>query len=100
MVLEHAVLSVDPRRAAEFEAAFVRARPLIAHQRGFVELRLERCLETPGRYVLLVTWDRLEDHTEGFRGSSEYPLWRDLLHHFYDPMPVVEHYEPVTLENR
>jgi hypothetical protein len=40
-------------------------------------------------------WDRLEDHTEGFRGSEDYQRWRDLLHHFYDPAPTVEHYEPV-----
>jgi heme-degrading monooxygenase HmoA len=40
-----------------------------------------------------VEWDRLEDHTEGFRGSPEYERWRDLLHHFYEPFPTVEHYE-------
>ena len=45
--------------------------------------------------MLLVGWDRLEDHTEGFRGSAEYERWRDLLHRFYDPFPTVEHYEPV-----
>ena len=40
-------------------------------------------------------WERLEDHTEGFRGSAEYERWRQLLHHFYDPFPVVEHFETV-----
>ena len=40
-------------------------------------------------------WDRLEDHTEGFRGSAAYEDWRALLHHFYDPFPVVEHYVDV-----
>ena len=63
---------------------------------GFRSLRLERCLETPSRYLLLVEWDRLEDHTEGFRGSAEYQEWRRLLHHFYDPFPTVEHYEPLV----
>lgn len=97
MILEHAVLPVDPVRSHEFEAAFARARPLIAAQTGFRSLTLSRCLETPGRYVLLVTWDRLEDHTEGFRRSPEYQTWRQLLHPFYDPFPVVEHYEDVDL---
>ena len=63
---------------------------------GFDHLELQRCLEQPDRYVLLVGWDRLEDHTEGFRGSAEYERWRDLLHRFYDPFPTVEHYEPVV----
>jgi heme-degrading monooxygenase HmoA len=37
-------------------------------------------------------WERLEDHTDGFRRSAEYQDWKRLLHHFYDPFPVVEHY--------
>lgn len=40
-------------------------------------------------------WQTLEDHTQGFRGSEAYQEWRRLLHHFYDPFPVVEHYESV-----
>jgi heme-degrading monooxygenase HmoA len=63
---------------------------------GFRSLRLERCVEIPSRYLLLVEWDTLEDHTEGFRGSTEYREWRRLLHHFYDPIPTVEHYEPLV----
>ena len=68
----------------------------IASMAGFRSLRLSRCVEQPNRYLLLVEWDRLEDHTEGFRGSPEYKQWRALLHHFYDPFPTVEHYKLVT----
>ncbi|HJN93714.1 MAG TPA: antibiotic biosynthesis monooxygenase, partial [Dehalococcoidia bacterium] len=57
----------------------------------------QRCLESESKYLLLVRWQRLEDHTEGFRGSSQYQQWRDLLHHFYDPFPVVEHFQQVPL---
>ena len=94
-VLEHAVLDVIPGRQAEFEAAFAEARPIIASAPGFRSLRLEQCVEEPSRYLLLVEWERLEDHTEGFRGSAGYERWRGLLHHFYDPFPVVEHYRAV-----
>jgi len=62
---------------------------------GFRSLRLSRCVERPSRYLLLVEWRELEDHTEGFRGSPEYEAWRALLHHFYDPFPTVEHYEDI-----
>ncbi|HET8594324.1 MAG TPA: antibiotic biosynthesis monooxygenase, partial [Intrasporangium sp.] len=62
---------------------------------GFRRLDLSRCLERPSTYLLLVEWDTLEDHTEGFRGSPEYQEWRRLLHHFYDPFPAVEHFEHV-----
>jgi heme-degrading monooxygenase HmoA len=96
VILEHAPLDVIPGREDDFEAAFAEAKSIIASMPGFESLRLERCTERPNRYLLLVEWARLEDHTEGFRGSPEYQRWRDLLHHFYDPFPTVEHYAVVT----
>ncbi len=98
MVREHALLPVIAGREAEFEAAFDVARPIIASMPGFRMLSLSRSIESPSTYLLLVEWETLEDHTEGFRSSPEYARWRDLLHHFYDPFPVVEHY--VTIEPR
>lgn len=95
MILEHALLDVLPGHETEFQAAFDDARPLIARQPGFRSLRLDRCLEHPNRYLLLVEWDALEDHTEGFRTSPEYDRWRELLHPFYEPFPSVEHYETI-----
>ncbi len=95
MILEHACLDVIPGEGERFEEAFGRAQTIIAASPGFRSLRLQRCLERPSRYLLLVEWDQLEDHTEGFRGSPAYQEWRQLLHHFYDPFPVVEHYEPL-----
>lgn len=46
--------------------------------------------------MLLVRWQTLEDHTEGFRKSPAYAEWKKRLHHFYDPFPTVEHYEEVA----
>lgn len=96
MVLEHAILNVAPGREPDFEEAFALAKGLIAASPGFLSLRLSRCLEQPNRYLLLVEWGTLEDHLEGFRRSTAYGEWRDLLHHFYDPAPVVEHFDQVT----
>lgn len=95
MVVEHAILPVRPGLEAEFEAAFALARPLISAQAGFGGLRLSRSIESPCSYLLLVEWDSLEAHTEGFRGSAEYQEWKRLLHHFYEPLPVVEHFRSV-----
>lgn len=94
MILESAILDVRSGEAEAFEAAFAEARPLIEASEGFEGLELRRCLEAPNRYLLLVRWRRLEDHTEGFRGSDRYREWKRLLHHFYDPFPTVEHYGP------
>lgn len=63
---------------------------------GYISHELQRCLEVDGRYVLLVRWRTLEDHTEHFRKSAEYQEWKRLLHHLYDPFPTVEHYVRVA----
>lgn len=94
-ILEVARLDVRPGQEADFQAAFARARSSISAVPGFIDLELRRCVETPNRYLLLVHWQTIEDHTIGFRQGEHYPRWKELLHHFYDPFPVVEHYETV-----
>ena len=96
MITEHALLRVVPGREDAFVEAMERAKALIASSPGFRSLRVERGIEQPGCFLLLVEWENLEDHTEGFRGSDAYEEWRAALHHFYDPFPVVEHFETVV----
>jgi heme-degrading monooxygenase HmoA len=95
MILETAILNVRPGHESAFEAAFTSASPLIAATPGYDSHQLYRCLETSGRYLLVVRWETLEAHTVSFRGSPNYQEWKRLLHHFYDPFPNVEHYESV-----
>ncbi|WP_158108250.1 antibiotic biosynthesis monooxygenase family protein [Vibrio furnissii] len=95
MILEVAILDVKPEQEAQFEQSFAQAQQIIASMAGYVSHQLQRCMETPSRYILLVNWQTLEAHTEGFRQSAEYQQWRALLHHFYDPFPTVEHYQRV-----
>ena len=96
VILEHALLSVRPGQQEAFEEAFGQAKRIIAAMPGFGGLTLSRCIERPDDYLLLVEWERLEDHTEGFRGSPEYQEWRALLHSFYVPFPIVEHFREVA----
>ena len=96
MILEVAILDVIPGQETEFEAAFAQAQAIISAMKGYVNHQLQRCIEKENRYILLVNWETLEDHTEGFRGSPEYQEWRKLLHHFYDPFPTVKHYRVVA----
>jgi heme-degrading monooxygenase HmoA len=90
-------LQIVNGKEADFEAAFRQAFPIAAAARGYLGLELQRCMETPGKYLLLVRWETVEDHTVGFRQSREYQEWRQFLHHFYDPFPTVEHFEAVEL---
>ena len=93
MILEAAILNVKPNQENEFEAAFAEAQTIISSAEGYLSHELQRCIETPNRYLLLIRWRSVEDHTEGFRKSAAYVEWKRLLHHFYDPFPTVEHFE-------
>ncbi|WP_404290216.1 antibiotic biosynthesis monooxygenase family protein [Glutamicibacter arilaitensis] len=95
MIVEHAILPVRQGQEAEFEAAFAEARKLIECQPGFANLQLARSIESPAQYLLLVRWESVAAHTEGFRRSPEYQRWKQALHHFYEPFPVVEHFTTV-----
>lgn len=98
MILEVAILTVIPNKTSEFESNFSKAKHIIASMKGFVSLQLQQCLETPNQYILLVEWETLENHTIGFRQSEQYIEWKNLLHHFYNPFPKVEHYKKVNLK--
>ena len=95
MILEVAVLNVRSGMNGAFEEAFARASSIISAMPGHVSHQLQRCIEVPNRYVLLVNWQTLEAHTVGFRNSPQYQDWKRILHHFYDPFPTVEHYQLV-----
>ena len=95
-ILEVAPLSVRAGTEAEFETAFRKAQAIIAAMPGYLSHELRRCLERPSEYLLLVRWETLEAHELGFRRSPEYGEWKRLLHHFYDPFPVVSHYRFVA----
>ncbi len=97
MITEHALLPVRAGKEAQFEAAFAEARPIIAGMPGFISLQLMKGIESPSTYLLLVEWQTVEHHQVGFRQSPEYQQWRALLHHFYDPVPVVEHFSEVSI---
>ncbi|MFC5700363.1 antibiotic biosynthesis monooxygenase family protein [Cohnella faecalis] len=97
MILEVASLQVKPGLSASFEADFRQASRIISSMKGYIGHELQKCMEHENKYILLVKWESLEDHTIGFRQSERYQEWKKLLHHYYDPFPTVEHYEIVEL---
>jgi heme-degrading monooxygenase HmoA len=92
MILEVARLEVIPEKTAEFEASFQIAQEIISSIKGYLGHQLQQNMVMPNRYLLLVKWEKPEDHTIGFRKSPDYLRWKNLLHHFYDPLPVAEYY--------
>ena len=93
MILEVAILEIKKGQSNEFEKAFESAQKIISSMDGYCSHQLKKCIEKEDKYILLVNWETIEHHELGFRKSKEYEDWKELLHHFYEPFPTVEHYK-------
>jgi len=92
VIVESVVLPVRPGSEGSFEAAFATAELLITRAAGYVSHTLRRGIEHPSTYLLSVEWESVDAHEQGFRGNADYQEWKRLLHHFYEPAPLVFHY--------
>ena len=93
MILEHADIRIAPGRQAEFEEAIQRGlSTVISKAGGFRNARVMRGVESTERFLLLIEWDTLEDHTVGFRTSPQFADWRAIVGPFFVVPPVVEHF--------
>jgi heme-degrading monooxygenase HmoA len=96
MILESAALQIRTGSSAAFELAFREAQAIIESMPGYISHELQRCIERADHYLLLVRWENVAAHEEGFRKSVRYQEWKKLLQHYYDPFPTVLHYESVV----
>jgi heme-degrading monooxygenase HmoA len=96
MIVELALITVQPGREAQFESVFPAAIAVLAGSKGYLAHELRRSIESPNRYALRVEWATLEDHTVGFRGSPAFTQWRAHIGPFFETPPVVEHFQPVA----
>jgi heme-degrading monooxygenase HmoA len=97
MILEVAILHLIENKEQEFEADFKKASQYISSIRGYIKHTLKKCIEEKNKYILLVEWETLENHTIDFRESEQYLEWKKLLHHYYNPFPIVKHYKTIRL---
>ena len=97
MILEQADITIAPGKQAEFDAAIARGiATVISKAKGFRGARVHKGIESPERYLLLIQWETLENHTVDFRESAAFPEWRAIVGPFFAKPPVVEHFELVT----
>ncbi|HRI57657.1 MAG TPA: antibiotic biosynthesis monooxygenase, partial [Anaerolineae bacterium] len=91
MILEIADIRVTPGRETEFEAAIQRGlAEVVARARGFRGFKVNKGIESPDRFVLMIFWDTLEDHTVHFRGGPLFAEWRAIVGPFFAAPPQVE----------
>lgn len=94
MILEVADLRIDPAKKAEFEIAIEQGvRDVVSKSPGFMSFKIQRGIENPGRYLLMIQWDSLENHMVGFRESPAFAQWRAIVGPFFVAPVAMEHFE-------
>ena len=97
MILELADIRITPGKNADFDAAIERGvETVISKAKGFLGYQVQRGIESPDRYVLLIRWETLEHHTVDFRESPAFAQWRAIVGPFFAGPPQVEHFELVA----
>jgi heme-degrading monooxygenase HmoA len=92
MILEHCDIEIDPSKGPQFEEAITRGvETVIAKSRGFKGFKVNHSVESPERYVLMIYWETIENHTVDFRGSAAFADWRAIVGPYFAKPPVVEH---------
>ena len=93
MILEIADIRIQPGQQAAFEEAMQRAlTTVLPKTKGVHGYKVNRCIETPERYILQIFWDTVEDHTVGFREGPLFAQWRAIVGPFFAQPPLVEHF--------
>lgn len=93
MILEVADIRIQPGRQAEFDAAILHGiEQVIAKAKGFLGWQVQQGIESPERYLLMIRWTTLENHTVDFRESPAFLEWRGIVGPFFAAPPVVEHF--------
>ncbi|MDX0018769.1 antibiotic biosynthesis monooxygenase family protein [Sinorhizobium meliloti] len=90
-VTEFAEFQIVAGKEAEFEAAASKAVAIFAAAEGCVSMRVDRVVEQPSAYRLIVGWETIAHHNEGFRNSPGFQEWRGLVAHFFAAPPKVDH---------
>lgn len=93
MILELADIRIHADQHAAFDEAIQRGlATVIRKAQGFRGFKINKGVEHPDRYLLMIFWDTLEDHTVHFRQSEAFTEWRAIVGPFFASPPVVEHF--------
>ena len=97
MILEIADITIQAGKNAEFDIAIERGvREVIAGAVGFRSFKIQKGIENPQRYILMIEWETLDNHMVDFRNSPAYAKWREIVGPFFAGPPVVEHFTLLT----
>jgi heme-degrading monooxygenase HmoA len=97
MVLEVLVVQIKPGTMNDFESDFRKASKFLTTMKGYISHELQKCIQEKDKYMVLIRWESLKDHTLAFRLMEEYKDWQELLEPFYQEQPLVQHYVNINV---
>jgi len=93
MILELADIRIHPGKQTEFDAAVQKGiDTVVSKSKGFRGFKINKGIETPERYVLMIFWETLENHSVDFRESQAFKDWRAIVGPYFAAPPAVEHF--------
>jgi heme-degrading monooxygenase HmoA len=93
MILEVADIRIQPGQEAAFDQAIQRGlNEVISQAQGFKGWKVNKGVESPQRYLLMIFWETLEDHTVHFRQGPLFAQWRAIVGPYFASPPSVEHF--------
>jgi heme-degrading monooxygenase HmoA len=97
MILEVADFRIKPGTQAAFDAAIKQGvETVVARAKGYRGHRVQKGIESPDRYLLMIYWDTVENHTVDFRQSPAFQEWRAFVGPYFAAPPNVEHFTLLT----
>jgi quinol monooxygenase YgiN len=94
MISEVALFTALAGKEEVLGQAILRGLNTIRQHPECISARVERCIEQPGQYMLLIVWTSLEAHTVDFRGGPLFKEWRSHINGLFEGQPIAFHYEP------
>jgi len=91
MAYEICEIQVKPGEEEAFEAAVKEAAAVFQRSKGCLGLELQRTVEAPSKYRLVIEWETVEDHVVHFRNSENFQEWRRIAGPYFSQPPHVEH---------
>ena len=97
MVIENAVITIDPDTRDDFERAVGECVNIFRSAEGCHGMGLVRVVDDPSRYRLIIKWETVAHHESIFWESQGFKDWRSHVAKFFTETPILEYNEIVEI---
>ncbi len=88
---------ISTESAQAFEEAYQKAESILQSSKHCLGYQLLRGHEEPENWVLLIEWDSVEGHEQGFRKEPRFRDFFALVKPFFNDIQEMKHYEATQI---